>query len=76
MLRVELPMLKRSILASLAFGFAISVGELNSVMLIGISDFTTIPLQIYRLVGSYNYQGACALGTVLIVLCFFAFLYR
>ena len=76
MLRVELPMLKRSIFASLAFGFAISVGELNSVMLIGISDFTTIPLQIYRLVGSYNYQGACALGTILIVLCFFAFLYR
>jgi len=76
MLRVELPLLKKSILASLAFGFAISVGELNSVMLIGVSDFTTVPLQIYRLVGSYNYQGACALGTVLIALCFFAFLYR
>ena len=76
LIRVELPMLKRSIATSLAFGFAISVGELNSVMLIGVSDFTTVPLQIYRLVGSYNYQSACALGTVLIVLCFIAFLYR
>ena len=76
LLRVELPMLRKSIMTSLAFGFAISVGELNSVMLIGVSDFTTVPLQIYRLVGSYNYQGACALGTVLIALCFLAFLYR
>lgn len=73
---IQLPMLKKSIITSLAFGFAISVGELNSVMLLGVSDFTTIPLQIYRLTGAYNYQGACAMGTVLILLCFFAFYYR
>jgi thiamine transport system permease protein len=30
---------------------------------------TTIPIAIYRLIGSYNFFGACALGTVLIAVC-------
>jgi thiamine transport system permease protein len=30
---------------------------------------TTIPIAIYRLIGAYNFFGACALGTVLIAVC-------
>ena len=35
---------------------------------------TTLPIAIYRLISSYNYFAACALGTILIVVCFLVFL--
>jgi thiamine transport system permease protein len=34
----------------------------------------TMPLAVYRLIASYNFIGACALGTLLMLLCFLAFL--
>ena len=73
---VHLPFMRRAVISSLAFGFAISIGELNSTVLLGFSTFPTIPMQIYALIGSYNYQGACAMGTLLILICFLAFSFR
>lgn len=71
--KIQLPILRPAVRSSLLFSFAISMGELNSTMILAGSSFRTIPLQIYRLVGSYNYEGACALGVVLCVICFLAF---
>jgi thiamine transport system permease protein len=34
----------------------------------------TIPVMIYRLIGSYNFIGACAMGSVLMLFCILAFL--
>lgn len=73
---VHLPFMGRAVASSLAFGFAISIGELNSAVLLGFSSFPTIPTQIYALIGSYNYQGACAMGTLLIIICFLAFSFK
>lgn len=73
---VHMPFMRRALLSSLAFGFAISIGELNSTVLLGFSSFPTIPMHIYALIGSYNYQGACAVGTLLILICFLAFSFR
>ena len=65
---IELPVITPSLLAGAAFAFAISLGEINATIMLG-GQVTTIPLVIYRLIGSYNFFGACALGTILIAVC-------
>jgi thiamine transport system permease protein len=35
-------------------------------MMLGIQDWETLPLYIYRAVGAYRYGNACAAGTLLI----------
>ena len=63
---VELPLLLPSMGAAGIFAFAISLGEINATLLFS-SSTTTIPLAIYRLIGAYNFFGACALGSILIL---------
>jgi thiamine transport system permease protein len=57
-----------------AFAAAISLGELNAVMMLGMEDWETLPLFIYRAVGAYRYGAACAAGTLLILCCAALFL--
>ncbi|MDR1971213.1 MAG: iron ABC transporter permease [Treponema sp.] len=57
-----------------AFAAAISLGELNAVMMLGTEDWETLPLLIYRAVGAYRYGAACAAGTLLILCCAALFL--
>jgi thiamine transport system permease protein len=52
-----------------AFAFAISMGEINATLVLADSSMVTIPIVMYRLIGSYNFAGACALGTLLIAIC-------
>lgn len=66
-LGIELPLIKSAIFAGAAFSFAISIGEMNATILLASENTLTIPIMMYRLIGSYNFIGACALGTVLIV---------
>ena len=65
---IELPLLLPSVAAAGVFAFAISLGEINATLLFSSSTIT-IPLAIYRMIGSYNFFGACALGTLLILVC-------
>jgi hypothetical protein len=46
---------------------------LNAVMMLGLEDYETLPLLIYRAVDSYRYGTACAAGTTLILACAAAF---
>ena len=71
---VELPLIKSGIIAGATFAFAISIGEINATLMLYNPKLTTIPIAIYRLIGSYNYFAACALGTILMLLCFLVFL--
>jgi thiamine transport system permease protein len=73
-LRVEFPMIKSGIIAGATFAFAISIGEINATLMLYNPNYTTIPIAIYRLISAYNFFGACALGTVLIFICFLVFL--
>lgn len=66
-LEIELPLIKSAIFAGAAFAFAISIGEMNATILLSSGNTLTIPIMMYRLIGSYNFIGACALGTVLII---------
>jgi thiamine transport system permease protein len=69
---VEFPMMLPAIAAAAAFAFAISMGEINATLIFSSSTIT-IPLAIYRMIGSYNFFGACALGTILVAVCGLAF---
>jgi len=67
-LSIELPLIKSAVLTGAAFAFAVSMGELNATILLSGSNTVTIPLAMYRLIGSYNFYAACALGSILMLL--------
>ncbi len=71
--RIELPMIKSGIIAGATFAFAISIGEINATLMLYSPNLTTLPIAIYRLISSYNYFAACALGTILMTICFIVF---
>ena len=64
---VELPLLRGSLITGVAFAFAMSLGELNATLTLAGRTIRTLPMVMYQLIESYNYQGACALGTILIL---------
>jgi thiamine transport system permease protein len=74
-LTVELPLSLRRVRSAWGFSAAISLGELNAIMLLGPDKFETLPLLIYRAAGSYRYGTACAAGTLLILCCAGFFLF-
>jgi thiamine transport system permease protein len=50
------------------------MGEFNATLTLANSSIVTLPIVMYRLIGSYNIQGACALGTILIAVCAIVFI--
>lgn len=73
-LTIELPLIKNALISSAIFAFAISIGEINATLVLASSKLETIPVIMYRLIGSYNFSGACALGTILILICAIIFI--
>jgi thiamine transport system permease protein len=73
--RIELPIIKTGLIAGATFAFAISIGEINATLMLYNPEFTTLPIAIYRLISSYNYFAACALGSVLMAICFAVFFF-
>lgn len=65
--RIELPLIKGSLYTGMVFVFALSMGEFNAALILSDSAIQTIPILMYRLIGAYNFFGACALGTILMV---------
>ncbi|MGL1891872.1 MAG: iron ABC transporter permease [Spirochaetaceae bacterium] len=72
-IHIELPLLKSGITTAAIFSFALSIGEMNASIMLAPQEFVTIPLAIYQLIGSYNFYGACALGSILLFLCLISF---
>jgi thiamine transport system permease protein len=66
---LALPAAAPSLRSAWAFAAAVSLGELNAVMMLGMEDWETLPLLIYRAAGAYRYGAACAAGTLLILCC-------
>jgi len=71
---VALPLSFKRIRSAWGFAAAISFGELNAVMMLGIENWETLPLYIYRAAGAYRYGTACAAGTLLMLCCGACFL--
>ncbi len=66
---VDLPLLRQALLSSFALCAAISLGEINAALMLNPADFPLLGLRAYRLMGSYQYPLACALG---VIVCLFA----
>jgi thiamine transport system permease protein len=71
---LALPIASGRLRSAWAFAAAISLGELNAVMMLGMEGWETLPLFIYRAAGAYRYGAACAAGTLLILCCALLFL--
>ena len=71
--RVEVPLLKGSLISAAAFAFCISAGEINAALILSDGATPTIPIEIYRLISSYRFFGACAMGSLLMLICGTAF---
>jgi len=65
--RVQLPQTRRALFSAFAFCAAISAGDSNLPLILGIPRFETLSLYTYRLAGAYRFAAACGSGTVLII---------
>jgi len=65
--RVELPIIRGSLLAGLAFAFAISMGEMSATIMLVRPRVKTVPIAIYELIGARAFGSASALSVLLIV---------
>ena len=74
LITTAIPLSLRRIRSAWGFAAALSLGELNAVMMLGMEGWETLPLFIYRAAGAYRYGIACAAGTLLILCCAGGFL--
>ncbi|MDR2951680.1 MAG: iron ABC transporter permease [Treponema sp.] len=75
LLTTALPLSLPRVRSAWGFAAALSMGELNAVMMLGVEGWETLPLYIYRAVAAYRYGTACAAGTLLILACASFFLF-
>ena len=71
---LELPLARSALVTGAAFAFAVSAGEINATLMLAGPGLVTMPLAIYRLISAYNFFGACAMGVMLMLASFLAFL--
>jgi thiamine transport system permease protein len=74
LLTVDIPLSAGHIRSAWGFAAAISLGEVSAAMMLGVRDFETLPLLIYRAAGAYRYGTACAAGVLLMSCCAAVFL--
>jgi thiamine transport system permease protein len=75
LLTTALPLSLPRVRSAWGFAAALSLGELNAVMMLGMEGWETLPLYIYRAVAAYRYGTACAGATLLILCCAACFLF-
>ena len=64
---VEYPLLGKDIGVMLALAFCYSLGDLGVIALFGTQDFQTLPLMMFRALGSYRSNDAAAIAAILLV---------
>ena len=69
LITITLPLSLKQIKSAWGFAAALSMGELNSIIMLGKENWETLPLYIYRAVGAYRYGNACVAGTLLLLCC-------
>ena len=70
---VLIPRLRAPLGFSAGLGAALSLGDLGVVALFADPEFATLPLQMYRLMGSYQTQAAAGAGLLLLTLSLVSF---
>ena len=69
---IDLPVIAPVLLVGAIFAFTVSVGEFGATLLIARPDFPTMPVVIYRLLGSQgalNQGQGLAMSTLLMLVC-------
>ena len=64
---IEYPLLGRDIGVMLALAFCFSLGDLGVIALFGTQDFQTLPLMMFRALGSYRSNDAAAIAAILLL---------
>jgi thiamine transport system permease protein len=70
---IEYPLLGRDIGLMLALAFCFSLGDLGVIALFGTQDFQTLPLMMYRALGSYKSNDAAVIAALLLIFTIAAF---
>ncbi|WP_259783221.1 thiamine/thiamine pyrophosphate ABC transporter permease [Aestuariispira ectoiniformans] len=70
---VEWPDLRKPVALALALAVTLSLGDFGVIALFGSQDFATLPLYIYRNMGSYRMDQAAVAALALIALIFVLF---
>jgi len=68
------PWLRKTFLIAFFFSFSLSLGELNSTMMVADESIRTLPLEIYDAISGYRFSYASAVAVVLLVLSISTFL--
>ena len=71
---IEWPLLARDIGVVLALGFCFSLGDLGVISLFGTQDFATLPLLMYRALGTYRSNDAAVIAALMLILALLAFI--
>jgi thiamine transport system permease protein len=74
LLKVELPLISRTVAVAALFSFAISLGEFGATAFLSRPDIPTLPVAIFRFLsqpGAMNYGQALAMATILMLVCAF-----
>ena len=71
---VEWPAARRGIALAMALAAALGAGDLTVIALFGNQDSITLPLLLYRALGSYRTGEAAVLALLLVALCLALFL--
>ncbi|HEY0034122.1 MAG TPA: hypothetical protein VGB81_12725, partial [Devosia sp.] len=64
---IELPLIGRELGVMLALAFCFSLGDLGVIALFGTQDFQTLPLMMFRALGSYRNNDAGAIAALLLI---------
>ena len=70
---IEWPLLRREAGVVVALSFCFSLGDLGVIALFGTQDFATLPLLMYRALGTYRTNDAAVIAAVLLLLTLVAF---
>lgn len=70
---VEWRAMRRPMSHALVISFLIALGDLSAIALFGSQGFQTLPLYLYRLLGSYQMDAAAAVALTMFVICLFCF---
>ncbi len=68
-----IPLLKKNIKFSCALVFALSIGDLGIIVLFSGADISTLPMYLYRLIGSYRMDEAYFVAMILLLMAFISF---
>lgn len=70
---IDWPQLRKPMAMAFAFATTLSAGDLSAIALFGSEQVTTLPLLLYRRMGSYRLDEAAVTAGLLLLLCLLLF---